>query len=182
MNRRLLLIGVLVLAVITSFGAAFPLTNVLLYGNADGWFTPSNLDDYGESLDKRLEPGDVVFTGHPAYVIESEDSELLFDRPRLHYFAVTYRGTPLGDRQYRRIAAALRNGTAEYAIGNDMTRNMLGWTGSAPARNAYLNNFCAVADPQTQRLYDRTNATLYRYVGNDYCPPGRRPTINASGR
>lgn len=170
---------ILVVALVVGSGAALgtgePLATVAFDDNPDGWFTPATLAAYGDDLDERVVPGERVFTGHPAYVMESDDARLVFDRPRIHYFAVTFRGTSHGDRQYRRLAAALSNGSAPYAIGNEMTTLMLQWDGAAPARQAFEEHYCAVDEPETQRLYNRTGATLYRYQPD--CPADRRPQI-----
>lgn len=178
MNRlRGVLVATVVLAVVVSFGGAYPITNTLMQDNADGWFTTANLNEYGDDLNGRLDSGDVVFSGHPAYVIESDDARLVFNRPRVHYFAVTFRGTELGDRQYQNLADRLNSGEVPYAINNDMTRNMLRWDGAQPAREAFIRNYCEVDEADAQRLYDRTNATLYEYVGDGACPSVDRPAV-----
>lgn len=178
MNRlRGILVATVALSIVVSFGGAYPLTNTLVYDNADGWFTTGNLNEYGDDLDGRLDNGDVIFSGHPAYVIESDDARLVFDRPRVHYFAVTFRGTSLGDQQYRELADTLNSGRVPYVINNDMTRNMLRWNGSGVARQAFLTNYCRVQDADAQRLYDRTNATLYEYVGGATCESERQPSV-----
>lgn len=181
MNRvRGLLLATVALSVVVSFGAAFPLTNTMLNDNADGWFTTNNLNEYGNDLDQRVANGEWVFTGHPAYLIDSDNARLVFDRSRVHYFAITFRGTELGDRQYERLAAALSNGSAQYAINHDMTKNMLQWDGAQPAREAFVANYCAVDEPVTQRLYAQTGGRLLRYVGNETCPPERRPVVGGN--
>lgn len=178
MNRlQHILVGAIVIGILASTLTAFPLMNVVLYDNADGWFTMDNIDDYGDDLDSRSNNTVVVFTAHPSYVMGSDDARLLFDRPRIHYFAITLRGTELGDQQYERIATALRDGRVSYAINDNMTTNMLQWDGAGDARQALRENYCAVQEPDTQQLYNQTGATLHEYVGNDTCAPGDRPSV-----
>lgn len=176
-RRAIVLAVVIVLGGGTSMATGHPFSNVALDGNDDGWFTTENLDAYGDDLDGRLEPGEWVFSAHPAYVMESDDARLVFDRPRTHYFAITFQGTNVGDRQYQRLARAFANGSVPYAIVDNTTRNMLSWEGAFFARKAFEDYYCRVDDDETQALYNRTDATLYRYAWT--CPDDRRPDIDA---
>lgn len=175
-HRAAVLVTAVVIGTVASMATGQPFAAVA-FGSGDGdWFTTGNLDDYGDDLDERLAPGERVFSGHPAYVAESDDARLVFDRPRVHYFAVTFRGTEMGDRQYRRLATALSNGSVPLAIDNTMTTNFLRWDGATPARQAFEAHYCAVSDDATRELYDRTNATLYRHAPS--CSADRRPEID----
>lgn len=167
------LVVVVLIASITSMSAAYPLTNVVIHDNEAGWFTLENLQEYGDDLDSRVAPGDPVFTGHPSYVMESENARLLFDLPRVQYYAYTFNDTWMGDQLYRNLTAALENGDAEYAVANTMTRQTLRY--NTTAQRAFEKHYCRV---KTDGLYAKTDAQLYKWVPNSSdCPPDRRPDV-----
>jgi hypothetical protein len=173
MNRqRQAFVVLLTVAVVVSTAAAFPLTNTLR-GNPDGWFTINNLDEYGEDLDARANSDVVVFTGHPSYVIASEQARLLFDMPRIHYFASTFNDTEVGDDFYRRLIRALRTGRADLAIAGPMTEAII--ENNSTAETAFATNYCRVADAETQWLYNRTHSTIFAYEPD--CPAARQPAV-----
>lgn len=172
-NYRVLFIVVVLLGGVTAFATTHPLTNVAIDDNDSGWFTFDNLDDYGADLDRRLGADGYVFTGHPAYLMASDKAHLLYDMPRIHYFATTFGGTDVGDRFYANVTRALETGTADLAIAGPMTQAVLEEHG--PAAEAFLANYCVVSDRETVALYNRTHSKLYRYAP-DECSPGDRPS------
>jgi len=172
------LVAAVLVGTLASAGTSSPLANPTFEDNSHGWFTTSNLEAYGDDLDRRIGDNDsgVIFTGHPAYVIESDEARLLFDMPRAHYFAISWNGTAVGNELYANITAAIRDGRAEWAIDNTMTDTML--ESNATLRAAYETHYCRVDDRQTARLYAQTDATLLRWVPNQSaCPAGQRPEI-----
>lgn len=169
---RVLLVVALVLGVVVTTAGAFPLTNIVIDDNADGWFTMETISQYGDDLDERGDPA-IVFSGHPGYMIGAGEAHLLYDMPRAQYFAVTFAGTPTGDRFFDRLTTSLRRGEAEFVIYEDMTRQTL--EQNATATRAFERHYCRVTDPETVALYDETGATLYRYQAD--CPAERRPEV-----
>lgn len=170
--RKALIVIVLV-ASVTSLTAAYPLANIVFNDNQSGWFTTDNIGEYGNDLDSRVDPGDPIFTGHPSYVMGSDNARMLFDMPRIHYYGNTFLGTWAGDRFYRNLTVALENGEAEYAISGPMTEKVLEL--NASAEQAFTKHYCRV---ETDGLYEKTNAELYRYVENTSdCPEDRLPDV-----
>lgn len=172
------LAALLVVAIVLGAGASaatsHPFGNVAFDDNTDGWFTTSNLEAYGDDLDQRIEgQSGYVFTGHPAYVMDSQKARLLFDMPRIHYFAIMWNNTQAGNQMYANLTVALRDGRAKWAINNTMTDTLL--EKNETARNAFNANYCRVDDPETRALYNRTDATLYRWVGNESACPEAEP-------
>jgi hypothetical protein len=176
MNRqRTVFVVALAVAAVLSLVACYPLTNILT-GNEGGWFSMQNIDEYGDDLDARAERhgGEVVvFTGHPSYVMDADNARLLNDQPRNHYFASTFNDSRAGDRWYRNLTRALRTGQVDIAVSGPMTETIL--EQNQTAGTAFLNHYCRVEDPEAQRLYGRTHATLYEYEPD--CPDQRRPNI-----
>ena len=177
MNRqRQAFVVLLVVAALVSMAACYPLVNVV-QGNPAGWFTMDNLDDYGDDLDER-ENVTTVFTGHPSYVIDSDDVRLLFDMPRIHYYAITFNDTDLGDEFYARLTRALQEGRAEVAIDGAMTEAIL--RHNQTAAQAFSNHYCPVTDSDTHRLYNRTHATLYQWTDDADCDTQLGLTANTT--
>lgn len=176
MNRkRSVFVVLLVGAVILSAAACYPLVNVLR-GNPAGWFTMDNVDDYGDDLDARaVQHGGeiVVFTGHPGYVMGSENARLVFDMPRNHYYASTFNDTRVGDEWYAKLTRALRQGRADITIGGPMTEVILEQNSSAAT--AFRTHYCRADEPDAQALYNRTHGSLYIYEPE--CPESRQPVI-----
>lgn len=169
---RKVLVAIVLVTSITSISAAYPLTNVV-GGNEAGWFTVDNIDAYGDDLDSRVDPGDEIFTGHPSYVMGSDNARLLNDVPRAHYYAVSFTGTEIGDAYYRNLTRAFESGTAEYVISGPMTKRILIRNDTAEA--AFVANYCRV---ETDGLYNETHANLYRWVGDTSdCPNEKRPNV-----
>ena len=179
MNKtQLALVAIVLVAAITSVFAAYPLTNVALHDNESGWFTIDNLESYGDDLDSRVGPGEVIFTGHPSYVMNSDNARLWRDLPRVQYYAYTFNDTYLGDALYENLTTAFRDGTIQYAISGTMTRQTLRYNNTAEA--AFTAHYCRV---ETDGLYARTDANLYRWVANSsVCPPERRPDVRNMSR
>lgn len=172
-KKQIAFVLVVLVATITSVFAAYPLTNVALYDNEAGWFTIDNLEDYGDDLDSRVAPGEETFTGHPAYVMNSDNARLWADLPRVQYYAYTFNDTNMGDRFYENLTAAFRDGTIEYAISGTMTRQVLRYNNTA--QHTFSNHYCRV---ETDGLYERTDANLYKWVPNStQCPPEHRPDV-----
>lgn len=173
MNKKQTLFAVAIaLAVLVSLLSAYPLTNIVLDGNDGGWFTVETIHEYGDDLDERVEPGERVFAGHPSYVAAADQTRLVFDMPRIQYYAVTWNGSGAGDEFFATLAAQLRSGNVSHAVHEDMTMQILRRNESV--RQAYASNYCRVDDPAAQRLYNQTGATLYKYT-NTTCPVERRP-------
>lgn len=170
--RKVLVVIVIVMS-ITSITAAYPLTNVV-GGNDAGWFTVNNINEYGDDLDRRVSPGDEIFTGHPSYVITSDNARLLFNVPRAHYYAVSFTNTTIGDVFYENLTGAFESGRANYVISGPMTKRIL--ERNATAEQAFVRNYCIV---DTDGLYDETNANLYIWVGDTSdCPEEKRPNVS----
>jgi len=174
MNRKqMLLVVAIILGVVVSLLSAYPLTNVVLDGNDGGWFTVDNIHEYGDDLDDRAKPGDRVFAGHPSYVAAADHTRLVFDMPRIQYYATTWNGSGAGDEFFATLAAKLRSGNVTYSVHDDMTREILQQNKSV--RQVYISNYCRVDDPEAQRLYNETGATLYQF--NESCPTAERPPL-----
>ena len=173
-NTHTALIAVVLVAAITSTAAAYPLTNIVVDDNAGGWFTIENVQEYGDDLDSRVEPGEAIFTGHPAYVMDSENARLLFDLPRVQYYGYTFNDTWMGDQLYQNLSVAFETGSVEYVISGTMTRQTLRY--NTTVESAFESNYCRV---ETDGLYAETDANLYRYVENgSECPVDRRPDVS----
>lgn len=158
-----------------SAATSTPFSNTALDDNEAGWFTVDNLDAYGDDFDRRIDGSATVLSGHPAYVMDSDDARLLFDMPRMHYYYLTFMDTDLGQEFQTRLIEAIHTGQAEYAIDNSMTTAML--EQNRTLAKAFRSHYCLVDDAETRALYNRTDATLYRWVENESaCPPERRAT------
>lgn len=164
--RALLVVG-LALAVAFSMLAQFPLMNIVYNDNEAGWFTTASIQSYGDDLDGRVEAGTPILTGHPSYVASADEARLLFDRPRLQYWAKLWNDSEGGDDFYARLTASIRNGTAPYAVRAEMLDEVL--QRNQTAARAFERHYCPVTDWETQHLYNRTGATLYRWTGGE-CP------------
>lgn len=169
---RALLLAALLVAGTVSLANAHPLTNIAIDDNEGGWFTFDNLEDYGEDLDARASSTVTVFTGHPAYVMGSDNARLWDDMPRVHYFAITFEHTRLGRQMYADITRDFRSGRVDYVIAGPMTEGVL--TYNQTAADAFVANYCLVDDRETMALYNRTNSRLYAHTDGE-CPPDRRP-------
>lgn len=177
-RKQAILAIAIFLAVTSSLAGAYPLTNIVVNDNQGGWFTVDNIETYGDDLDERVGDG-YVFTGHPSYVADS-DARLLMNMSRIHYFALSFDGTAVGDRFFQNLTNDLRNGTAKWAIGGPMTTAIL--EHNETAKTAFLNHYCIADDQEAQRLYNRTGGTLYIYVENgSECPPERQPDLSDDG-
>jgi hypothetical protein len=171
-NRQRTFVAIIALSVIVTTATAYPLMNVVWYDNEGGWFTVNNLDDYGDDLETRIDRGEVLLTASPGYVMEANDVHMWEDRPRIHYFLITYKDTRYGDNIYHNLSNDLQSGSIEYVITNGMTRNMFTWNSSA--EQAFESNYCYVDDPEAQEMYERRNGNLWQYQEN--CTT-RRPII-----
>lgn len=172
-NWQKVFVVVVLVATVTSLAAAYPLTNVVVNDNKAGWFTLDNIEKYGDDLDDRVEPGGTVFTGHPAYVMESENARLVLDMPRVHYYAITFTNTDVGNAMFRNLTTAFESGKAKYAVSGPMTQKILEL--NQTARRAFVDHYCRV---ETDGLYNRTHANLYKWVPDSSdCPPDHRVNV-----
>jgi len=87
---RVVLAVAVVLSVVSSAGAAYPITNVVVDDNSGGWFTVDSLTEYADDIDNRTEPGDTVFAANPSYVALS-DAKMPADDSRLYYTLKSYK-------------------------------------------------------------------------------------------
>jgi len=169
-------LAAILIGALGSVSTSQPFTEPVLNDNEAGWFTVQNINEYGDDLDARSNGSMTIFTGHPAYVMNSQNVSLLFDMPRIHYFASTFNGTPVANQLYSRLSVALRNGTAKYTVMAKMTANILRF--NKTVYRAFKAHYCSVDDEGTTRLYDKTDATLYRWVpdSGDCAPENRLQT------
>lgn len=170
-------VAVVICSLLVSSMGAYPLTNVALDGNDGGWFTMQNLEEYQDDLEGRVGDGDVVFTGHPSYVAGS-DARLLFDMPRMHYFAATFKDTHLGARLQERLRRALDSGEVKYAIAGPMTEKIISY--DEKTESTFYENYQRVFHPGG--LYNKTDAGLYKhksYIGQ--CKNCSGPIQSLSG-
>lgn len=159
---RVVLAVAVVLAVISSTGAAYPLTNVVIDDNSGDWFTIDSVQEYGDDMNARTAPGEAVLATNPSYVALSH-ATMVRDNARLYYTVVSYRNTGPGSDIYAHIIPRLRNGSIRYVVRTEILDDMLSWNTSA--NQAFQANYCPV---ETDGLYNRTNATLYEYA-NESC-------------
>jgi hypothetical protein len=173
---RATLTTAIILAVIASTLGAHPLTVVALNNNQAGWFTMSNIPEYQEDLDERVNDSRVIWTGHPTYVAGS-DAKLVGNVSRSHYLAATFRNDtgvigPAADYYATHLIPGLRSGHIQFVIMEKMSHRMLRYNDTA--REAFEANYCRV--DSADQLYDRTNATLYRYQPD--CITSKTPTVS----
>jgi len=174
-NKRALLVAAVCLGVVISTASAYPLMNIVVYNNEGGWFTTESAQAYGEDLDSRVGPGEPVLTGHPTYLASAEEARLLFDMPRMQYYAEMWNDTESGDEFYRNLTVAIRNGTAQYAVHAEMLDQVLAH--NATAQRAFERHYCRVPNESVQELYNETGATLYRWSQPDTCSQQRSPSF-----
>lgn len=163
----------LTIAVVSSGAAAFPLVNVVT-GNDAGWFTVNSTQAYGDDLDDRTQPGDVVFAANPTYVADSH-ARLPDDNARLHYEAVTFKGKSWGPHigLFKRLTAGFHSGAYRYAVMDTTAVKMLRW--NASAADEFETHYCRVP---VDGLYRQTHAVLTRWQpADEACPSDRQIPI-----
>jgi len=159
---RAVLAVAIVLSLINTSAAAYPITNIVINDNSGEWFTIDSVQEYGDDMDARTQPGDEVLAANPSYVALSH-ADMVRDNSRLYYTLVSYKDSGPGRDIYEHIIPRMQNGTIQYVIYTGMVEDMLSWNSSAVA--AFESNYCPV---ETDGLYQKTNATLYRYT-NESC-------------
>lgn len=174
---RMVLIGALVLAVVTSGIAAYPLSNIVLHNNDAGWFTPELTNNYAEDINERTEPGDMVLAQTATYLGGTHARMPLDDSRSTGHIYSTFGnsgGAPL-DRLYANLSVGMANGDVALVIRGNLTRRLI--ADNQTTARLFETNYCRVDDAETQALYAQTNATLFEYGD---CRDGLRPVVNAS--
>jgi 4-amino-4-deoxy-L-arabinose transferase-like glycosyltransferase len=155
---KIVLAVAVVLAIINTSGAAYPLTNIVVDDNSGNWFTVNSVQEYGDDMDARTSPGEEVLAANPSYVALSH-ATMVRDNARLYYTLLSYRNTGPGRDIYEHMVPRLQNGTIRYVVHTSLVEEMLTWNQSAG--DAFDANYCKV---KTGDLYEKTNATLYEYT------------------
>lgn len=155
---KVVLAVAVVLALINTSAAAYPIVNVAVDDNSGGWFTVDSVQEYGDDMDARTSPGDEVFASNPSYVALSH-ADMVRDNSRLYYTLVSYKNTGPGADIYAYLVPRLKNGSIEYVVHTGLIDHLLAFNKSA--KLAFESNYCRV---NTTGLYNETNATLYEYT------------------
>jgi hypothetical protein len=159
-----------VIGIAVATATAHPLA-VILAGNQAGWFTPANIQEQGAALEAEVGPDEVLLVGHPTYVAGT-DVRLYRNMPRVQLVATTWSGSRLGDGFFKRLERDLRDGSIDYVLLEQMTRQTL--VENESVERAFLQHYCRVDD---DHAFAQTGGKLYRYVdGKSDCPDSRRPT------
>jgi hypothetical protein len=167
----------LVLAIVVSAVAAWPFAQVVLYDNEAGWFTSETAVAYGDDIGERTAPGDIVMAETAAYLTGSHAIMPRHDsRATAHVYSSfsDHPEAPPLRALYANLSAGMQSGRVQLVVAEKMTRRIL--ADNATTHRLFETQYCRVSDAATQRLYDRTNATLFAYRPAD-CPAGR-PTLN----
>lgn len=173
---RALLTAVLVVACVSSLGAAYPVMNVAT-GNDAGWQTTETLPAQQQAVDSRTEPGETVLA-RSAIALGGTDARMPLDdsRSTAHFYSVFQDSGPVSSQLYPNLTRGMRDGSVALVIEDSLVRQLI--ADNATLTRLYEARYCRVPDTETQAVFAQTNATLYRYEPD--CPTGREPSINAS--
>lgn len=154
---RVLLLGAVVLGLISSSMIAAPLGNL----THSGFLTLSAVGSITEDLSERTDTDDRVLSPHPTYVAGS-DARVYRDNIRIYMTAMLFDGGNFSQRQRAALSDALSTGRITWVIRTRFAADLLSKDGVAKPFN---ESYCPVRAP----VYERENATLYRYVGDREC-------------
>lgn len=121
------------------------------------WFTIDSVQEYGDDIDARTDPGDRVYAAQPLYVIESE-RRLAADLSRKYY---AFRGWPRSQQREeaeRQLTAAIAENRTTHAV-VDTEAEMIRSQSGDEFNETFDRNFCPV---EGDAIYEQTNAQLYR--------------------
>lgn len=164
----------LVIGLVVSAGASYPITNIVIDDNQAGWFTIDSMQEIGDDLDERTAPGDAVFAANPSYVVGSH-ATMVDDNARLHYVGATFSEQSWGPHipMYANLTEGFTSGSIDYAIIDTSAVNMLRWNDTAA--KAFAENYCQVDIGQP---YNETNAMLFKHGNATTCSDNRQLTVN----
>jgi hypothetical protein len=173
---RALLTAIVVVACVSSLGAAYPLTSVVT-GNDAGWQTTETLPAQQQAVDARTEPGEVVLA-RSAIALGGTDARMPLDdsRATAHFYSVFQDSGPVDSQLYPNLTRGMQDGSVALVIEDALVRRLI--ADNATATRLYQARYCRVSDAETQAAFSATNATLYRYQPD--CPAARAPSINVS--
>lgn len=167
--RRVAIAGCLAILVVTSGVTAQPLAGPTVDNDESQWFTMTNIPEYQDDLEQKVDDGGVVFTGHPTYVAGT-DVTMPMDDPRIHYRMSTF-ATEKGPQwpaaeMYDHVSPRLANGTYEYLILDTMSARMLQYALDYDLLDHSDLEYCRVESADD--LYADTGSILYEH--NAECP------------
>jgi len=154
---RVVLALAVILAVVNTSAAAYPITNLVVNDNSGGWFTVDNVQQYGDDMDARTDGGEEVLAANPSYVALSH-ATMVGDNARLYYTLISYEDSGPAADIYEYLLPRLRNGSIEYVVYSPLVEEMLYFNQSVA--RAFDSHYCPV---DTDGLYEQTDATLYQY-------------------
>lgn len=172
---RAALVLALVIAIVTSSVAAYPLSNIVLNDNSAGWFTPDNSAAISAEVDARTEDGDIVLAKTATYVAGTHAEMPLHDSRSTAHFYSTFQDTGPTKRLYQNLSVGMATGKVALVVRDPLISRLL--ADNETTRRLFEENYCRVDDPQTTRVFATTNTTLYEY--DPSCPSARQPQVHA---
>ncbi len=156
-RTRVIIGGLLALALLVSTLTAAPFVHVTLQDNAVGWFTVNNMAAGHADLEARAGPGGTVFTARPNYVVGTS-LWLAGNVSRSYKIGLEYGWSDrLTEYLYGTLREGFREGSIDYVILSNYTGDVLAWDDRT--QHLFETRYCRV--PGSEWPYNLTNAELY---------------------